>query len=352
MRRRRQAGECRGGRPEIHVGGDPLGLAAGRDVARPGDDGRHPPTAFEAGPLHAAERLVAGVGIGVDPGAVVDGPQHDGVLVHSGGAQRLQHRAGIGVHLHERVEIHARMGPALEVRRHVGRIVHLGEGDVHEHRLGVVRVRPDIGGRIGGLLLVDGREVGIGEMLDDAPRRLPRFALPHAVVHLAPIGRHELRIVARKVGVQVGVSISVNPGVVGEEILHGVETVIDRHGVDGVAQVPFSREIGLVIVLLEEFRDGRCLRPDPVGIAGRDDHREGGAHGQASGHERGAAGGAACLPIPFRERRSLGRQLVEVRGRRVARLAAAIDAEVPPAGIVGHDHDDVGPFLLRLGAHR
>ena len=91
---------------------------------------------------------------------------------------------------------------ALEIRRGVGRVVHLGEGDVHEQRLGIVGVRLDIGGGVGGLLLVDGGEIGIAEMFDDAARRRPGFALPHAVIHLAPIRRHELRIVARKIRMQ------------------------------------------------------------------------------------------------------------------------------------------------------
>jgi len=128
--------------------------------------------------------------------------------------------------------------------------------------------------------------------------------------------------------------------------------MIDRHGVDRVAQMPFPRKIGLVTVLLEKFRDGRRLRSNPVRVARRDHHRQGGAHREASGHERGATGRATRLPVPFRERRALGRQLVEVRRRRVAGLAAAIDAEIPPARIIGHDHDDIRPLLLRLGAYR
>jgi hypothetical protein len=138
---------------------------------------------------------------------------------------------------------------------------------------------------------------------------------------------------------QVGVGIGVDPGIVGEEVLHGVETMIDRHRVDGVAEMPLAGEVGLIAVLLEELGDGRRLRTKFVGVAGRDHDRERGAYRQAAGHERGAAGGATRLPVPFGEGRALGGEPVEVRGRGVAGLATAIDAEVTPAGVVGHEHD-------------
>jgi hypothetical protein len=77
-------------------------------------------------------------------------------------------------------------------------------------------------------------------MFDDAAERLAHFALPHAIVHLLPIGSHELRIVAREVRVQSRICIGVDARVIGEEILHRIEAMIDRHGVDRIAQVPFS----------------------------------------------------------------------------------------------------------------
>jgi hypothetical protein len=152
--------------------------------------------------------------------------------------------------------------------------------------------------------------------------------------------------------VQIRIRVGVDPRIIGEEILHRIEAVVDRHGVDRVAQMPLSRKIGLVAVLPEKLCDGRRLRSDLVRIAGRDHHRKGGAYWDASGNERGAAGRAACLAVPLCKRRAAGRELVEDGRRRVAGLAAAKRAEIAPAGIVGHDDDDIGPLVLRLGARR
>ncbi len=42
-----------------------------------------------------------------------------------------------------------------------------------------------------------------------------------------------------------------------------------------------------------------------------------------------------------------GRELVDVGRRHAAADAAAVGTEIAEAGVVRHDHDDVGPLLLR-----
>ena len=53
--------------------------------------------------------------------------------------------ADVGVQLHQRVRVVAEMRLAPELRRRVGRVVHLDEVDVHEERLVALRVLLDVG---------------------------------------------------------------------------------------------------------------------------------------------------------------------------------------------------------------
>jgi hypothetical protein len=57
--------------------------------------------------------------------------------------------------------------------------------------------------------------------------------------------------------------------------------------------------------------------------------------------KRGAARRAARLAAVIHEAHAFGSKTVEVRRGRAAHGAAAIRAEIAPAHIVGHDHDDV-----------
>ena len=59
--------------------------------------------------------------------------------------------------------------------------------------------------------------------------------------------------------------------------------------------------------------------------------------------------GTTCLPVPTGEVRSFLRDAIDVRRRMPERRAATADvSEVPPAGVVGHEHDDVGFLVRRL----
>ena len=146
------------------------------------------------------------------------------------------------------------------------------------------------------------------------------------------------------------VVVGVDAWVIGTEVLHLVEAVLDRIGVGLVAQVPFSGEVGRVAVLLEEFGNRRRFLLQGVRITGSDHDRESRANRDPPGHERSAARGAARLAIPVREHRALRGDAVDVRRRVAEGLAAAWHVtEVAPAGVVRHEHDDVGPLLLLRG---
>ena len=67
-----------------------------------------------------------------------------------------------------------------------------------------------------------------------------------------------------------------------------------------------------------------------------------------SGHERSAARGATRLAIPVREHRALCGDAVDVRRWVAEGLAAAWHVtEIAPAGVVRHEHDDVGSLPAR-----
>ena len=146
----------------------------------------------------------------------------------------------------------------------------------------------------------------------------------------------------------VGVVVGVDAGVVGGKILHLVEAVLDRIGLGLVAQMPLAGEVRRIAVLLEELGDRRRLLAQGVLVARSDDDRESRADRNAPGHERGATRRAACLAVPTGEDRAFLGDLVDVRRRMAERGAAVrIGAEIVPAGVVGHQHDDVRSLLLR-----
>ena len=97
-------------------------------------------------------------------------------------------------------------------------------------------------------------------------------------------------------GCQVGVGIGVDPGVVGEHVVHLVEAVGDRVGLVDVAEVPLADLDGGVALLPQELGDRRGFRGEVVGITRQQHQRERGADRDAAGDERGTAGGALAWP--------------------------------------------------------
>ena len=112
-----------------------------------------------------------------------------------------------------------------------------------------------------------------------------------------------------------------------------------------ICWVARSKSKSPVIVLLEEFCDRRRLLPEAIQVAGNGDDRQRRADRDAPGYERGAARRAACLAVPAGEERAFFGDTVDVRGRMArGRSASRISAEIVPAGVIGHQHDNVGLF--------
>src|SRR5262245_16447099 len=111
--------------------------------------------------------------------------------------------------------------------------------------------------------------------------------------------------------------------------------------------MPFTREVRRVAVLLEKLGDGRRLLAEKVLVARGYHDRQRGADGDAPGDERRAARRATGLTVPGGEQRAFLGKPIDVRGRVTEVRAAVIDPEIVPAGVVLHQHEDVGLLLLR-----
>src|SRR5208282_22341 len=135
----------------------------------------------------------------------------------------------------------------------------------------------------------------------------------------------------RKPGMEplVCVVIGIGAGVIGGEVLHLVEAVLDRIGFGLVAEMPLAGKIGRIAVLLEELGDRRRLLAQEVRVGGRDNDRQRRADRNAPSDERGAACGATRLPVPVGEGRAFLGDLVDVWSGMAERFAAVgIGAEI------------------------
>ena len=143
----------------------------------------------------------------------------------------------------------------------------------------------------------------------------------------------------------IRVAIRVDARIVGSKLLHFIEPMFNWVELGLIAQMPLAREVGAISVLLEELGDRRGGLGQAVFVARHNHHREGRTDGDAPGYKRGTAGGAARLTIPTREQGSFLGDAIDVRGRMAEIRAPAIGTEIIPAGVIRHQHDDVGTFL-------
>ena len=159
---------------------------------------------------------------------------------------------------------------------------------------------------------------------------------------------HEGLVVLREIRVQRQVVVGIDARVIGQHVTHFVEAVGRRKVLELVADMPFAELHRIVACLLQILRNGRGLFGEAVGIARSEHGRERGPDRDAAGDERGAARRAARLAVVIHEAHAFGSETVEVGRGRAAHGAAAIRAEIAPAHIVGHDHDDVRLSLRGL----
>src|SRR5213595_2672411 len=145
-----------------------------------------------------------------------------------------------------------------------------------------------------------------------------------------------------------GVGVGIDTRIVGSERFHFVEAVLDWIGLWFVAEMPLAREVRRVTVLLEELGDRRSAFPEEVLVTGGDHNRERRTDGDPSSNERGATGRATSLAVPTREHRALFGEPINIWGRMAeGRAASRITAEIIPAGIILHQHDDVRFLIVR-----
>ena len=72
----------------------------------------------------------------------------------------------------------------------------------------------------------------------------------------------------------VGVVVGIDAGIVGGEVPHLVEAMLDRIGVGLVAEMPLAGEVRRIAVFLEELGDRRRFLPQTVLIARSNHDRE------------------------------------------------------------------------------
>ena len=133
------------------------------------------------------------------------------------------------------------------------------------------------------------------------------------------------------------VVIGIDTRIVGGELLHLVEAVLDRVELGLVAQMPLAREVGLITILLEELGDRRRFLFQAVLVPRSHDNGQCRADRDAAGDERGTTRRTARLTIPAGERRAFRGDAINVGGRVTERLAAAcVGTEITPADVVHH----------------
>lgn len=131
----------------------------------------------------------------------------------------------------------------------------------------------------------------------------------------------------------------------------GVESVLRRRRIvaarPGVleldpADVPFPEVTGFVVLRLEHFRDGDFALSHARGVSGEDAIAEGVASGEAGAARRGTErrGGVEAVELD-----AIGGHSIEVRR---FEIGVAIEADIAPALIIAHDHDDVGGSLREI----
>ena len=130
-----------------------------------------------------------------------------------------------------------------------------------------------------------------------------------------------------------------------------VEAVHRRQELVQVAEVVLAELAGGVAHRLQRRGDGGRLRRHADRRASLADRRQPGADRQLAGDEVGAAGRAAGFGVVVGEAHAFGRHAVEV-GRAHRHHPLVVGADVGPADVVAHDHDDGAVLMAAAPASR
>ena len=122
-------------RHPVLVRGDVVDLGARLDDARPAHHARHAVAALPVGVLLALERRRAAIGPGEDLGAVVGGPDDDGVVGDAEVVELLQQLADHAVEFDHAIGVDAQAGLAFRLRLEMRVDVHARRVEPAEERL-------------------------------------------------------------------------------------------------------------------------------------------------------------------------------------------------------------------------
>ena len=168
---------------------------------------------------------------------------------------------------------------------------------------------------------IDGRIVGVGGLAFEHAAR------PELGPELRILG--VIRILRLFLGVEM-VEIA-------EEF---VEAVHGRQIFVAVAEMVLAELPGGVAERLQGFRDTHVFGVKSDVRAGQADFGQAGPDRRLSGDEGRAPRGATLLAVPVGKQRAFLGDAVDV-GRAVAHHAQIVGADIEPADVVGHDHEDV-----------
>ncbi|MNZ44172.1 hypothetical protein D3C78_617980 [compost metagenome] len=124
-----------------------------------------------------------------------------------------------------------------------------------------------------------------------------------------------------------------------------VEAMYRGQELVAVAQVVLAELAGGIAHGLERGGDGDGFGGNADGRAGLADRGHAGTDRQFAGDEVGAPGGATGFGVVVGKAHAFGRKGIEV-GCSAGHHALVVDADVRPADIVAHDHDNVGGRVI------
>src|SRR5580698_3025549 len=109
--------------------------------------------------------------------------------------------------------------------------------------------------------------------------------------------------------------------------------------------MPLTGKVSAITVLFEELGDGRRRLRQTILVTRYNNHRERRTNRDAPCHKRRTTSRAARLTIPAREYRTFLSNLIDIRCGMAEVRASTIGPEIVPAGVVGHQHDDIRLLL-------